>query len=207
MSVLIIDNFLEYPSVVREWAINQKFYDAKEFTQMYNRHTDWPGKRTQHVVDLDKMYADAVLNRIATLSNRHFGISNISIKSYFQVTTKEDGDSWVHQDNDVTLAAILYLNPNAPVTSGTSLYRCKNINAWESYMHTPEGYNTLKTINRLDNKDLYENLFEVTDTIGNVFNRLVFYPGNMFHKSNDYFGTDIRDGRLTQIFFMTQENG
>ena len=55
MSVLIINNFLEMPTIVRTWAINQQYYTSKEFTQMYNKHTDWPGKRTLHVSDLVSM--------------------------------------------------------------------------------------------------------------------------------------------------------
>lgn len=205
MSALILDNFLPYPNVVREWAIKQKFYDAKEFTEMYGHHTDWPGKRTQHVVDLDKTYADVILTQVANLASRHFDINGVSIRSYFQLTTKEDGDSWVHQDNDTDLAAVLYLNPNAPVNSGTTLYKCNNVAKWESFMQSGEGYNTLKTINRVENKDLYEGLFSPIDVVGNVFNRLIIYPGIEYHKSNDYFGDSIETGRLTQVFFIKGE--
>jgi hypothetical protein len=72
-------------------------------------------------------------------------------------------------------------------------------------MSTGEGYNTLKTINRVENTQLYEDLFEPIDVIGNVFNRLVLYPGNTYHKSNDYFGDTLQDGRLTQVFFIKQD--
>jgi len=205
MSVMIIDNFIMFPNQVRTWAINQQFYDSKEFTEMYGKHTDWPGKRTTHVMDLDPIYANTVLTNIANLANKHFGLTNVSIRSYFQLTTKDAGDSWVHQDNDTDLAAILYLNPDAPVSSGTSLYRCKDEQRWQSYMSTGEGYNTLKTINRVENTQLYEDLFEPIDVIGNVFNRLVLYPGNTYHKSNDYFGDTLQDGRLTQVFFIKQD--
>ena len=205
MSALIIDNFLQFPTQVREWAISQEYYTAKQFTEMYGKHTDWPGKRTKHVVDLDKEYADIVLGRIAAIAQSYFGLKNVSIKSYFQLTTENDGDSWVHQDNDVKLACILYLNPDAPKKSGTTLYHCKNEEQWHSYMSNPDGYNTLKTINTLENKLLYEELFEPVDTIGNVFNRLVIYPGDVYHKSNHYFGDSIKTGRLTQVCFITED--
>ena len=204
MSVMIIDNFLTFPKQVRAWVINQDFYDCKQFTKLYGKHTDWPGKRTKHVMDLDDVYANTVLTNVSSIASKQFGLSNISIRSYFQLTTKDDGDSWVHQDNDTDLAAILYLNPDAPVYSGTSTYRCKDKEKWESYMSTNDGYNTLKTINRIDNKQLYEDIFEPIDIIGNVFNRLILYPGNTYHKSNDYFGDTLQDGRLTQVFFIKQ---
>ena len=205
MSVLIINNFLEMPTIVRTWAINQQYYTSKEFTQMYNKHTDWPGKRTLHVSDLDSEYANIVLSRIANIATNQFGLRDISIRSYFQLTTKEDGDSWVHQDNDTNLAAVLYLNQNPPRNSGTTLYKCNDIGKWTSFMNNQEGYNTLKTINTNENKQLYGELFEPIDIIGNVFNRLILYKGTEFHKSNDYFGNDIQDGRLTQVFFIKGE--
>lgn len=205
MSALILDNFLQFPKIVRQWAISQEYFTAKEFSDMYGKHTDWPGKRTKHVVELDEDYANNVLNSVANIAMSLFGLKNISIKSYFQLTTVQDGDSWVHQDNNVKLAAILYLNPEPLVSSGTTLYTCKNKEKWESFMSTGEGYNILKTINRLENKQLYEELFEPIDIIGNVFNRLVVYPGDQYHKSNDYFGDDVNNGRLTQVFFINED--
>ena len=202
MNVTIINDFLVYPTIVREWAIKQQYYTAQEYTQMYNSHTDWPGKRTLHVADLNKEYADTVLSRIANIAVSQFGLRDLSIKSFFQLTTIDDGDSWVHQDNNVDVAGVLYLNPGAPVNSGTSLYNCKDVLRWNSLMSDQTGYSTLKTINRKENKELYDEIFEPVDVIGNVFNRLIMYKGTEYHKSNDYFGNSIEDGRLTQIFFL-----
>jgi hypothetical protein len=205
MSVIILDNFLQMPTMVRNWATTHEYYNAKQFTEMHGKHTDWPGSRSNHVVDLDREYADNVLGRVASLASSYFGIKDISIRSYFQLTTKDDGDSWVHQDNDTDVAGILYLNPNPPANSGTSLYTCNDVDKWVSFMSDQEGYNTLKTINRVENKSLYEELFTERDKIGNVFNRLVMYNGTEYHKSNDYFGDSITDGRLTQVFFIKGE--
>jgi hypothetical protein len=72
-------------------------------------------------------------------------------------------------------------------------------------MSTGEGYNILKTINRVENKNLYDELFTPIDNIGNVFNRLILYPGDAFHKSNDYFGNSVEDGRLVQVFFVVKD--
>lgn len=48
--------------------------------------------------------------------------------------------------------------------------------------------------------------WEVLDNFGNVFNRLVMYRGDNFHQSMDYFGKDLEDGRLFQVFFLTQKD-
>jgi hypothetical protein len=203
MDSLIINNFLPYPKQVRAWALQQEFLNAKQFTEKFGKHTDWPGSRTDHVYDLDNEYGDNVLTAVANLITRMTGKQGISIKSYFQLTYENDGDSWVHQDNDIDYAALLYLSPNADPTTGTTLYRCNDVGKWTSYMSDQEGYSKLKTINSQEDKELYEELFTPIDNIGNVFNRLVIYKGDIYHKSSKYFGSTKEDGRLTQVFFIT----
>lgn len=206
MSVLIINDFLPWADKARDFALHQEYFTAKQFSEKYGKHTDWPGRRTEHVVDLNKRYADVVLTEIANLARVNFQLENVSIRSYFHIATKEDGDSWVHQDNNVDLAAVLYLTPNAPMTSGTTLYKCNDTVKWESYMSSQEGYEILKRINREERTDLYDELFTPTAIINNVYNQLVMYQGNEYHKSNDYFGDSLENGRLTQVFFITRDN-
>lgn len=47
--------------------------------------------------------------------------------------------------------------------------------------------------------------WDLVDVIGNVFNRLVLYRGDIFHSSLDYFGTNKENGRLFQTFFFNTE--
>jgi hypothetical protein len=203
MDTLTVNNFLPYPTQVRTWAIQQEFLNAKQFKEKYNKHTDWPGSRTEHVFDLDNTYGDNVLNAFSNIIIRMTGRQGMTIKSYFQLTCEDDGDSWVHQDNDIDYAGILYLNPNADPTTGTTLYRCNDVDKWTSYMSDQVGYERLKKINSKEDVALYEQLFTPIDTIGNVFNRLVIYKGDIYHKSKKYFGKTKEDGRLTQVFFIT----
>lgn len=203
MESLVINNFLPYPNVVRSWALSNEFVDSKEFSKRIGTHTSWPGLRSQHVMDLDGTYANVILSQISDISKKFFLGSNdlnISIRSFFQVCREEDGDSWIHQDNDVDIAGILYLSPNAPISSGTTLYKCNDYNTWLS---TP--IDKMMQINRVEQKELYDKLFSPVDVIGNVYNRLVMYKGDIFHKSNDYFGSTMTDSRLTQVFFVKVE--
>lgn len=202
---MIIDNFLQFPIQVREWALQQTYRDAQQFKQDYGEHTDWPGLRSDGVLDLDAEYANIVFNTVANIIQKNTVIRDLSIRSYFQITREQDGASWVHQDNNVKYAAILYLNPNADPQHGTTLYKCNNVQKWESYMSNQAGYQTLKKINELELTKLYNELFTPVDLIGNVFNRLVIYRGDTYHKSSSYFGSDLRTGRLTQIFFINGE--
>ena len=47
--------------------------------------------------------------------------------------------------------------------------------------------------------------WEMSDRLGNVYNRLVLYRGGLYHVSLDYFGKDMHDGRLFQVFFFNTE--
>jgi hypothetical protein len=200
MKSLAIDGFLPYPNVVRGWVSRQNFYDCEDYSKLIGSHTSWPGTRTEHIMDLDRDYANVVLSDFSKIIQANYSKESMSIRSYFQSCLKSDGDSWIHQDNDVDIAAVLYLSPNAPTNSGTSLYKCKDISKWSNL-----DINTMKQINTLERRDFYENLFETVDVFGNVYNRLIIYPGNVFHKSNNYFGDVRENGRLTQVFFVKFE--
>jgi hypothetical protein len=47
--------------------------------------------------------------------------------------------------------------------------------------------------------------WELFDRIGNKYNRLIIYPGKLFHASLDYFGNNNQNGRLFQTFFFNTE--
>lgn len=174
MNLIVIDNFLPYPNVVRSWALQQRYYSCDEMTDLYNKKTEWPGVRTVTINELDVDYANIVLGRTAQLAQHHFGLpQNISIRSSFQLTRETDGNSWIHQDHDVDVAFIIYLTPEAPHSAGTTLYS-----------QPPH---------------------EIVDRIGNVYNRLIMYRANLYHKSNDYFGDSLTTGRLTQVGFIKVE--
>ena len=55
-----------------------------------------------------------------------------------------------------------------------------------------------------DSQDMTK--WEMTNFIGNVYNRLIIYRGDIFHTSLDYFGRDLEDGRLFQTFFFNTEH-
>jgi len=48
--------------------------------------------------------------------------------------------------------------------------------------------------------------WDMSAMVGNIYNRLVLYRGDMFHSSLDYFGKDKNDGRLFQTFFFNTQH-
>ena len=47
--------------------------------------------------------------------------------------------------------------------------------------------------------------WELVQKVSNEYNKLVLYDGQLFHKSLDYFGDSLENGRLTQVFFFDTE--
>jgi len=123
-SLVVIDNFLPYPNIVRSWALQQKFYSAEEMSEKYQKPNSWPGLRSQNINELDLDFANVVLGKISSLAKLYFGLNGqFEIRSSFQITSFKDGTSWIHRDDDVDAAGLIYLTPNPPINSGTDFYQ------------------------------------------------------------------------------------
>jgi hypothetical protein len=175
---IIIDDFLDNPDFVREKALGMQFYTDKELDG------SWPGRRTNmlHTEDpalydylWDKIYGGWDLDRDAP------GRMELS----FQLCTEKDGDSWIHQDHGRDFVALVYLTPNPPPKSGTSIY-------------TP----VLKSFNHYDR--CAPSNYRVKSSIPNKYNRFVAYDPREFHCSDNYFGSTKEDARLFLVVFMTR---
>lgn len=46
---------------------------------------------------------------------------------------------------------------------------------------------------------------ETFDSIGNVYNRLVIFNAQYIHGVTEYFGEDINNSRLFQLFFFNKD--
>jgi hypothetical protein len=109
----------------------------------------------------------------------------------FQYTTSRDR-SWIHCDKGHNWAGVLYLTPQAPLSAGTAFYR-----------HKEFGDQVPGEIASRDSLDYSK--WDCVDRVGNVYNRLLLFRSVHFHQSMDYFGTDLHNGRLFQVFFFSTE--
>jgi hypothetical protein len=122
----------------------------------------------------------------------------------FQYTTASDR-SWIHADSTTDWAAVCYLTPDAPPSAGTGIFRHK-ATGWMHYDYKqasqdPE-YDKIAPPGH-DSQDYTK--WDMIDRVGNVFNRLIMYRADNYHVSLDYFGKDMYDGRLFQVFFFNTE--
>jgi hypothetical protein len=181
--VWVVDDFYDDPMAVREYALKLDYVESD-----YHR-----GKRTeqQHIFPGTKEAFERVMGKPITKWSETYGMCG-----RFQHCTSED--ALVYHYDIQTLAAIIYLTPNAPFLTGTSLIAHKktkirhlsdpNIN--DAFMDNGVRYH-------LDGTP-----FEPVDIIGNVFNRLIIFDAQCIHQATQYFGTNKYNSRLFHIFFF-----
>ena len=178
-TVWVVDNFYSDPYAVREYALKQEFKPEIEY---------FKGSRS-----LDQYFVPGTkeaFERIMGIKIREW--ESHGMCGRFQYCTAQD--PLVYHNDGQTWAAMIYLNPDAPYCTGTSLYASKN--------------GARRTSDPQYNDDVYaggfydETKFELVDSIGNVFNRLFIFDAQNIHAASKYFGQTKEDSRLFHIFFF-----
>ncbi len=171
-------------------------------TQEFKVRGNYPGQRTMSYATIElknsiEKYIEPVAGKITDWPMYKEGEDDV-YNGAFQYTTSRD-KSWIHNDGFNNWAAVCYLTPNAPVTSGTAFYKFFDgtRNSEES-----EARGNKEIIDKAS-QDMTK--WQLVDKIGNVFNRLIIFNSKNYHMSQDYFGTDKNDGRLFQVFFFSTE--
>jgi len=189
INLIITDNFYQNPDEVREYALSQEF----------SVRGNYPGQRTPPV------FYDGLKNSIQYIIQQAGGkitqFEEFDYNTAFQYTTVKD-KSWIHADQTTMWAGVCYLTPNAPITAGTALYKHKSTGLYRAATN-PDGSYNKELMDKIYEEDCNDvSKWEMVDIVGNKYNRLVLYRGDLFHSSLDYFGTDKYDGRLFQTFFF-----
>ena len=191
---MIIDNFYTNALETRNYILTQEF----------KVRGNYPGQRTtsranNHLKEMIQGYIQHFAGKITVWRMPAKGDNNSSIyNGAFQYTTSRDR-TWIHNDGWNNWAGVLYLTPNAPVNSGTGIYRFK------------DGTRNVDEAEARGNKKIIDEhsqdytKWELVDKVGNVFNRLVLFNSKQYHASMDYFGTNKENGRLFQVFFFSTE--
>jgi hypothetical protein len=193
--LIVIDNFYNNPHDTRKYILTQDF----------KVRGNYPGQRTisyanQHLKDIIQEYITPFGGKIIEfpMPNETNKDNNNIYNGAFQFTTSRDR-SWVHIDGHNNWAGVLYMTPNAPLSSGTSFY------------HFHDGTACKRDMEILENKEETDKYsqdmtkWKKVDEVGNVFNRLILFNSNRFHMSMDYFGDSKENGRLFQVFFFSTE--
>ena len=176
LNTLIIDDFLDKPDEIRNFLIDNKV--------SFEKTGSYPGKRTPPVDNLD--YKNMIVEKLHKVLP--FKIKMKSLSFSFQLSLSSDTVATLHVD-PTQWAGVLYLTPNAPIESGTLLFKADN----ESMM-------------KIRSEEKHQLDIDLTAAISNVYNRLVLFRGvDIPHRSNlAGFGDCLENGRLTQVFFFDE---
>jgi hypothetical protein len=200
-----IDNFFDNPKAVKELAYSLEYSSDPA--------GNFPGTRTKPLHVVAPEYNDFFNRKLFSLfyDFKEHQI-NWDVQSYFQLIEPYGEDEelnvgWVHRDNATVLAGVVYLNEDASLASGTSLFNPKHIGAIA--INSADKQNFYKLNNKISKAEYIEkrnennNLFTETVTVGNVYNRLVCYDGATYHRANN-FNSGTNEPRLTQVFFVNK---
>tara|TARA_B100001996_G_C18343391_1_gene471030 strand:+ start:112 stop:636 length:525 start_codon:yes stop_codon:yes gene_type:complete len=118
------ENFFSNVDQIRKISLTSKYYRHDEM----KRRVNWRGCRTKELSNFKNEILDQSKNQIINQIAEIFELKNISILSFFHMTfghTKNtlnnfDENKW-HRDKDCNYAGIVYLTPNPPKSSGTSI--------------------------------------------------------------------------------------
>ena len=209
----IVDDFFENPKEIVKFANKQKF--------LPNPKGFFPGKRTQGLHIIDESFFNSVLSRIVNI-HFDFSVHEVyweNVEMYFQKIKPFSDDKQalvhkgiIHQDGNFPLVGLIYLNEDADLNSGTSIYKptkiyknatskTKEFSKRKQEIYKKENLKSsdLKDLEKLTKEVNYG--FEETLRINNIFNRFVAYNGHDFHGANNFMAKKDEE-RLTLVFFI-----
>lgn len=200
--ITVLDNFYDDPDEIRKFALSQKYQFRHELKD--DLPFVFPGSRTKDLSVINKPLFEKVARKISALfhnlENDHF---RWSITTNFQSVSEDYGQGIIHYDNAI-FAAVLYLSPDAPLESGTSLYEPNKSFDQEKYdaAHLENHKNFLRGVVKMNTS--YHSMFDEIVRVNNIYNTLILYEGHHFHAANAFFGQGLKDSRLTQVFFVNK---
>ena len=199
--VTVVENFYENPDAIRKFALAQKYQFCHEIP---NIEYVFPGSRTKDLHALDaKLYAEVCKKLVSVFHIHEHDYMRWSISTSFQVVTEEFGQGVIHTDHNTIFAAVVYLTPNAPLNSGTSLFKRNATFDETKYQQALVDNDERFKANQPISRD-YHHMFDEVVRVNNVYNTLILYQGDTLHAANQFFGKTKQDGRLAQVFFVNK---
>ena len=191
--IIVVDNFYADPDAVREYAINNLEFQPSNYHK---------GQRAteRFILEGTKEKLEEIIGRkIINWNNPAYA------NGIFQFCTADQPIVY-HIDTQM-LAAMVYLTPDAPVSTGTAMYKSKvtGVTGFPGDSRNSQLYvDTFKGLSK--DLNFYDKTqFEMVDTVGNIYNRLVIFNSSNLHAATEYFGDDIQNARFFHMFFFDVE--
>ena len=188
------DNFYKDPDAIRDFALNHLHWLTDE-RQIY------AGKQTE-----TNFFNEDLIKNFENISSKKF-LRNPKndVFGAFRLSTKSDkAKTNVHFDS-ADWSALIYLTPQNDEKNGTLFFKHKKTGLIGPKSDSDKNDCSSKIISTDSlNEDAWEELF----CVPYKYNRLIlFRSGLLFHSAGASFGDSMTNGRLTQNFFLREQNG
>lgn len=199
---LCIDDFYRDPDKIREFALAQEYTPPPEGT--------YPGKRTKRLHELDRNMFDQFSNKLLSV---FFDLSasnvNYEIDTSFQLIPSVDPDptspknmGWVHYDENVVFAGVIFLTPKIDLNCGTSIFKLVDQTKLDRSSAKQDFYKNGIDSDYDNRIQQHKSAYVETIRFNNVYNRLIAFDTSSAHGVNSYYSD--AEPRLTQVFFVTK---
>lgn len=190
--VIVIDDFYKNPNKIREYALQLTYQDPENHGAVGYR-----SEKGRKILNGTKELFEKLLDKSIPHGNSH-GEWNYSTNGCFQWCNAKV--PIVYHADSQEYAGIVYLTPDAPPNCGTSFFRHKKYKIRDfTIFNKSDWYNSILNYKE---PNLDKTQWEIVDSIGNVYNRLVIFNARYIHAVTEYFGEDINNSRLFQLFFF-----
>ena len=200
--VTIIENFYENPSFIRDFALSQKYHNCHDNADL---KYVFPGTRTNDIFDLDKVLHEKICKKLVSIfHNSEYDLMRWAISTSFQSVTKEYHEGIIHTDHNTIFAAVLFLSPDAPLNSGTSLFKPNKSFDEAKYKQALADNDSRFRAGEIVMDTSYHSMFDEVVRVNNQYNTLILYEGQHHHAANQFFGDTLENSRLSQVFFINK---
>ena len=200
--VTIVENFYENPDAIRKFALAQKYTFCHEIP---NVEYVYPCSRTKDLSYLDTLLFEKICKKLVSVfHNAEHDQMRWLITSSFQSVAEEFSQGVIHTDSNTVFAGVLYLTPDAPLNSGTSLFKANKNFDDAKYQQALVDNDVRFKSGEIAMDTAYHSMFDEIVRVNNVYNTLIIYEGRHFHAANQFFGKTLQDSRLAQVFFVSK---
>jgi hypothetical protein len=177
----VVDDFFEDPYAVRNFAMQQEYVEGGFGRGFIGRRSInqflFPGMKERF---------EQIIGRRIVRWEEH------GMNGRFQYCYNHE--PLVYHCDDQTWAAAIYLSPDAPTETGTTLWRHKKTKI--------KNQRDPNIVYCFDKGHLEKSAYEAVDVAGNIFNRLVIWDAASIHSASQYCGETKETSRFFQVFFF-----
>jgi hypothetical protein len=171
---------------------------------------NYPGKRTKRLDELDKNFFNQFCNKLLSV---FFDLDSESISyeidTSFQLIPSVDPNpmspknmGWVHYDENVIFAGVIFLTPKIDLNCGTSIFKLVDKEKLDLSNAKKDFYKNGIDSDYDNRIQRHRDAYIETIRFNNVYNRLIAFDSSCAHGVNSYYSDS--DLRLTQVFFVTK---